>query len=59
MSSFTFNINKTEVEAKPKADNEEEDDEGGAEGGANPEEESTATFKPLVQLEVCFMITIE
>ena len=49
MSEFTFPIKKPDEETKPKVEEEEED---GGDDGANPEEESTATFKALVQLEV-------
>lgn len=54
MSEFTFNIKKPDEDTKPKVDNDEEED--GGDDGANPEEESTATFKALVQLDVCYIL---
>ena len=58
MSEFTFSIKKPDEEIKPKVDDNDEGDDGAGDDGANPEEESTATFKALVQLEVCLIIVI-
>ena len=59
MSEFTFNIKKPDEEIKPKADDNDEGDDGaGGDEGANPEEESTATFKALVQLDVCLILSL-
>ena len=55
MSEFTFSIKKPDEETKPKVEEEEED---GGDDGANPEEESTATFKALVQLDVSTYVLI-